>query len=125
MSYGDIAAAIGSRAPRAVGQVMAYYGSDVPWWRVIRSDGHPPLCHDARPRSSYEREGTPLLWSRSGTFRINLRAGPSPPLTTARHRRSSRPPFPPFPAPSNPVSRKTCPYPAPVRQVRVLETEIP
>ena len=26
MSYGDIAAAIGSRAPRAVGQVMAYYG---------------------------------------------------------------------------------------------------
>ena len=26
MSYGDVAAAIGSRAPRGVGQVMAYYG---------------------------------------------------------------------------------------------------
>jgi alkylated DNA nucleotide flippase Atl1 len=78
MSYGDVAAAIGSRAPRAVGQVMAYYGSDVPWWRVIRADGHPPLCHDAEALTHYEREGTPLLWSRAGTFRINLRA--------ARHR---------------------------------------
>jgi Predicted methylated DNA-protein cysteine methyltransferase len=78
MSYGDIAAAIGSRAPRGVGQVMAYFGSDVPWWRVIRADGHPPLCHDAEALTHYEREGTPLLWSRAGTFRINLR--------TARHR---------------------------------------
>lgn len=78
MSYGDIAAAIGSRAPRGVGQVMAYYGSDVPWWRVIRSDGHPPACHDAEALKHYEVEGTPLVWSHSGTFRINLRA--------ARHR---------------------------------------
>ncbi|MEO7006394.1 MAG: MGMT family protein [Terrimesophilobacter sp.] len=78
MSYGDIAAAIGSRAPRAVGQVMAYYGSDVPWWRVIRANGNPPLCHDAEALPHYEHEGTPLTWSRAGTFRINLRA--------ARHR---------------------------------------
>lgn len=78
MTYGDIAAAVGSRAARAVGQVMAYYGSDVPWWRVIRAGGHPPLCHDTEALTHYELEGTPLVWSRSGTFRINLR--------TARHR---------------------------------------
>ena len=78
MTYGDIAAAIGSRAARAVGQVMAYYGSDVPWWRVIRAGGHPPLCHDAQALPHYRREGTPLLWAASGTFRVDLGA--------ARHR---------------------------------------
>ena len=72
MTYGDIAAAIGSRAARAVGQVMAYYGSDVPWWRVIRAGGHPPLCHDAEALPHYRREGTPLLWTASGDFRIDL-----------------------------------------------------
>jgi alkylated DNA nucleotide flippase Atl1 len=78
MSYGDVAAAIGSRAPRAVGQVMAYYGSDVPWWRVIRSDGHPPLCHDEAALQFYRSEATPLIWSASGSFRVNL--------ALARHR---------------------------------------
>lgn len=73
MTYGDVAAAIGSRAARGVGQVMAYYGSEVPWWRVIRAGGHPPLCHDAEALSHYQSEGTPLVWSRSGAFRINLR----------------------------------------------------
>jgi alkylated DNA nucleotide flippase Atl1 len=72
MTYGDIAAAIGSRAPRAVGQVMAYYGSDVPWWRVIRAGGHPPLCHDEQALAHYEAEGTPLNQTASG-YRINLR----------------------------------------------------
>ncbi len=39
MTYGDVAAALGSRAARAVGQVMAHYGRDVPWWRVVRASG--------------------------------------------------------------------------------------
>lgn len=77
MAYGDIAAAIGSRAPRGVGQVMAHYGSDVPWWRVIRASGQPPLCHDDEALPHYEAEGTPLVPTASG-YRINLRL--------ARHR---------------------------------------
>ncbi len=77
MAYGDVAAAIGSRAPRAVGQVMAYYGSDLPWWRVVRSSGQPPRGHDAQALPHYEAEGTPLLPTASG-YRINLRI--------ARHR---------------------------------------
>lgn len=72
MSYGDVAAALGSRAARAVGQVMAWYGSDVPWWRVIRASGHPAVDHSARALEHYRAEGTPLLWSRSGTFRVDL-----------------------------------------------------
>jgi alkylated DNA nucleotide flippase Atl1 len=72
MTYGDVAAAIGSRAARAVGQTMAYYGADVAWWRVIRSSGHPAVNHEARALEHYRVEGTPLLWSRE-TFRVNLR----------------------------------------------------
>ncbi len=73
MSYGDVAAAIGSRAARAVGTVMAHYGGDVPWWRVVRASGHPPIDHEARALEYYRAEGTPLLWSREGVFRVDLR----------------------------------------------------
>lgn len=73
MTYGDIAATIGSRAPRAVGTVMAQGGSDLPWWRVIRASGHPPQCHEGQALEHYRAEGTPLLWSSSGTFRVDLR----------------------------------------------------
>jgi alkylated DNA nucleotide flippase Atl1 len=74
MAYGDVAAAIGSRAPRAVGQVMAYYGSDVPWWRVVRASGHPVRDHEARALEYYRAEATPLRWSASGVFRVDLAA---------------------------------------------------
>lgn len=77
MPYGEVAAALGSRASRAVGQVMAHYGSDVPWWRVIRASGHPPLDHEQEALEYYRAEGTPLVWGASG-YRVNLRM--------ARHR---------------------------------------
>jgi alkylated DNA nucleotide flippase Atl1 len=74
MAYGDVAAAIGSRAPRAVGAVMAYYGSDVPWWRVVRASGHPVADHERRALEHYRAEGTPLVWSADrSSFRVDLR----------------------------------------------------
>ena len=60
-TYGDIAAILGSRGARAVGQVMARYGSDVPWWRVVRAGGRPPSGHAASARPHYDAEGTPLI----------------------------------------------------------------
>lgn len=72
MTYGDVAAAVGSRAARGVGQVMAYYGSDVPWWRVVRASGDPPLCHDEQALQHYCAEGTPLVSTASGGYRIDL-----------------------------------------------------
>jgi alkylated DNA nucleotide flippase Atl1 len=78
MTYGDIAATIGSRAPRAVGKVMAYGGSDVPWWRVIRASGHPPQCHEGEALQHYRAEATPLLQAASGGYRVDLQR--------ARHR---------------------------------------
>ncbi len=74
MSYGDVAAAIGSRAARGVGQVMAYYGSDVPWWRVVRASGHPARDHESRALEYYRAESTPLRWSAGGVFRVDLSA---------------------------------------------------
>ncbi|QEO09315.1 MGMT family protein [Protaetiibacter larvae] len=73
MSYGDVAAAIGSRAARGVGQVMSFYGGEVPWWRVVRASGHPAPGHEIRALQHYRAEGTPLSWSRDGqVFRVDL-----------------------------------------------------
>ena len=77
MAYGDVAAALGSRAARMVGQVMAYYGSEVPWWRVVRASGHPATDHSTRALEHYRAEGTPLKWTGS-TYRVDL--------AVARHR---------------------------------------
>ncbi len=77
MSYGDVAAAVGSRAARAVGQVMAHYGSEVPWWRVVRESGHPALDHEAQALQHYRAEGTALAQSRAGSWRVDM--------ATARH----------------------------------------
>ncbi len=39
MSYGDIAELLGEGGPRQVANVMSTYGAEVPWHRVLRSDG--------------------------------------------------------------------------------------
>jgi alkylated DNA nucleotide flippase Atl1 len=72
MTYGDVAAALGSRASRAVGKVMAHEGSDLPWWRVVRSGGLPPVHHEARALEHYRVEGTPLTWGTT-TWRLDMR----------------------------------------------------
>ncbi len=75
MAYGEVASTIGSQAPRAVGAVMAAYGADVPWWRVVRASGQPAAGHEARALEHYRAEGTPLRWSADrSTFRVDLRA---------------------------------------------------
>jgi len=60
MTYGDVAATLGSRAARVVGQTMAQFGADAPWWRVIRAGGHPPIGHESRALVHYRAEKTPL-----------------------------------------------------------------
>ena len=78
MTYGDVAATLGSRGARAVGRVMATEGSDLPWWRVVRADGRPPACHEGAALEHYEVEATPLRWvARRGepdAFRLDLEA---------------------------------------------------
>jgi alkylated DNA nucleotide flippase Atl1 len=81
MTYGDIAAEIGSHpdlagesgafGARLVGQVMARFGEDVAWWRVIRASGEPPKFHEDRAWDRYLAEGTPLTGPRE-RYRIDL-----------------------------------------------------
>lgn len=61
MTYGDVAHALGSRAPRQVGQVLAHYGHAVPWWRVVPVSGKPPHGHAADALIHYREEGTPII----------------------------------------------------------------
>jgi alkylated DNA nucleotide flippase Atl1 len=74
MTYGDVAASLGSRAARMVGQIMAYYGSDVPWWRVVRASGHPAVDHEHIALQYYRAESTPLLGVGTAAYRVDLRA---------------------------------------------------
>ena len=65
MTYGDIAELLGRGGARGVGNVMARYGSDVPWWRVIRSGGYFPQGLEDEALAHYREEGTPLVRGRS------------------------------------------------------------
>jgi len=40
-SYGDIAAIAGASTPRLIGRILGEDGHDLPWHRVLRSDGTP------------------------------------------------------------------------------------
>ena len=70
MSYGQVAATIGSRSARGVGRVMAHHGSDLPWWRVVRAGGLPPSCHEDEALEHYRREATPLASRADGSYRL-------------------------------------------------------
>ena len=61
LAYGDIAQRLGGLGPRTVGTVMSRYGSDVPWWRVIRSDGRPPQGLESEAFEHWRAEGTPMV----------------------------------------------------------------
>ena len=104
VAYGDIARALGEGGARNVGTVMSRYGSDVPWWRVIRADGRPPQGHDAIAIEHWRAEGTPMVrglvdggradmararWSIPRPRRAGWLAGRTPPCRALgrRHRR--------------------------------------
>lgn len=72
MTYGDVAAVLGSRASRAVGKVMAHEGADLPWWRVVRSGGLLPTGHESRALEQHRTEGTPLRQGATA-WRIDMR----------------------------------------------------
>lgn len=72
MTYGDVAAVLGSRASRAVGRVLAFEGADLPWWRVVRAGGWFPTGHEQRALEHHRAEGTPLVEGTAG-WRVDLR----------------------------------------------------
>jgi methylated-DNA-protein-cysteine methyltransferase-like protein len=64
-TYGDLAAMASDLLPRAVtaravGQVMARAGRDVPWWRVVGHDGRLPPGLQDEAGERLRREGCPM-----------------------------------------------------------------
>jgi methylated-DNA-protein-cysteine methyltransferase-like protein len=57
-TYGDLSPG----APRQAGQVLAHTAADVPWWRVVRSDGS--LAKGTSQRERLLDEGVPMRGAR-------------------------------------------------------------
>jgi alkylated DNA nucleotide flippase Atl1 len=68
MTYGEVAWEAGSPgAARAVGGVMARCDDDVPWWRVVASNGRLVPGHERVHAERLRAEGVPVT---SGRVRL-------------------------------------------------------
>ena len=64
MAYGDVAEYVGAGSARAVGTVMARYGAEVPWHRVLHADGTCATHKADRQLDMLRDEGVPMLRGR-------------------------------------------------------------
>jgi len=81
MSYGAVAACLGSRAARRVGRVMHDSGgTGLPWWRVVTVKGTLPLALWAQALPRYLAEQTPLVLLEGSPIRVDMSAAAWDPL---------------------------------------------
>jgi methylated-DNA-protein-cysteine methyltransferase related protein len=64
MTYGDIADVLGLGSPRQVGRVLAGADVDIPWHRVVRSDGTMAEQVRDRQRQLLRSEGVRMVGER-------------------------------------------------------------
>ena len=64
MSYSDVAEFIGAGSGRAVGTVLARHGAEVPWHRVLHSDGSCAAHHSERQVALLRADDVPFRGSR-------------------------------------------------------------
>lgn len=84
LTYGQVAELAGYGGARFTGTVLSRYGSDVPWWRVVRAGGHPPRGLERAAYRHYVEEGTALLGAGPDGYRIDLAVAlwrPTPPTS--------------------------------------------
>jgi methylated-DNA-protein-cysteine methyltransferase related protein len=88
VSYGDVAHDAGypGRA-RAVGALLARYGGDLPWWRVVRGDGTLAAPPAAEQAAALRAEGVTVRRGRVVAAPLGRFARPA----TRRRARDSRP----------------------------------
>lgn len=60
MSYSDVAEFVSKGSGRAVGTVMATYGGEVPWHRVVRADGSCAQGVRDRQIALLRQDGVPM-----------------------------------------------------------------
>ena len=62
ISYADLVARAGRPgAARAAGRLLTTVDDQVPWWRVVYSDGRLAPCHPAEQQERLEREGVTVV----------------------------------------------------------------
>ncbi|MCO8124894.1 MGMT family protein [Stieleria sp. TO1_6] len=62
VSFGDIAASAGRpTAARAAGHLLAQSSLELPWWRVVYSNGHLPPCNPSLQAERLSEEGVQLV----------------------------------------------------------------
>ena len=59
MTYGQIGKICGLH-PRHVGQLVAKFTGDEPWWRIVAADGVPAGCHGGIAHELLLAEGVPF-----------------------------------------------------------------
>jgi methylated-DNA-protein-cysteine methyltransferase related protein len=80
VSYGEVAAEAGSPgAARAVGTLLSrgFPDHDLPWWRVVRSDGSITRAGGAEQQRRLRAEGVEVVDGRVVQFRRSRRGGRS------------------------------------------------
>lgn len=77
VSYGQLADYLGRGGARNIGQIMSVYGSAVPWWRVVRTDGSmaPHLMLEAQQH--WRDESMPVYRGRVDMREAEFRIGES------------------------------------------------
>jgi alkylated DNA nucleotide flippase Atl1 len=60
MAYGDVAEYLGQGSARGVGMVMARWGHEVAWHRVVMADGRPAPGHEREQLARLRADDTPL-----------------------------------------------------------------
>lgn len=68
LAYGDVAELAGLRSARLVGRILAEDGADLPWHRVLRSNGTPADHLRQEQLTRLRAEGVP-----ADGARINMR----------------------------------------------------
>lgn len=64
LTYGDVREWLGESSARAVGVVMSRHGHEVPWWRVVLSDGRPAPVGQDEAAQRLRAEGCPMKGER-------------------------------------------------------------
>jgi O-6-methylguanine DNA methyltransferase len=75
LSYGDVAELAGSGSARAVGTVMSRHGAEVPWHRVLHSDGTCATHKSDRQLELLRAEGVPMRGDRVDMSRARWNGG--------------------------------------------------
>ncbi len=61
LTYGDVAELLDRRGARSVGMVLARYGAEVPWHRVVLASGAPAPGHETEALRRLRVERVPLV----------------------------------------------------------------